>query len=104
LLDGVQPSVRSQGAAACRIGYCGLWAHPGAALCYGHRRRWKQRGCPDLEEFARACETPAGERERADLRPLPRQLRLELQYALPCRQGLSDFRCEGFSGFLLCPF
>ena len=84
-LAGVQPSVRSQGAAACRIGYCGLWAHPGAALCYGHRRRWKQRGCPDLEEFARACETPAGERERADLRPLPRQLRLELQYALQCR-------------------
>ena len=85
-LAAAGPAVRPEGAGACRIGYCDLWAHPGAALCYAHRRRWRQRGCPDLEEFARSCETPAGERERADLRPLPRQLRLELQYALQCRR------------------
>ena len=80
------PAAWAEDAAACLIGYCDLWAHPGAALCYSHRRRWKQRGYPDLEEFARACETPAAGRERADLRLLPRQLRLELQYALQCRR------------------
>jgi integrase len=84
-LAAIEPAVRPRDNADCRIGYCDLWAHPGAVLCYAHRRRWKQRGHPDLGEFARACETPAGERERADLRPLPRQLRLELQYALQCR-------------------
>jgi len=81
----LQPAARPPDAVACRIGYCELWAHPGAALCYAHRRRWKQQGCPDLKEFTRACETPAADRERADLRSLPRQLRLELQYALQCR-------------------
>ena len=85
-LAAAGPAAWAEDAAACLIGYCDLWAHPGAALCYSHRRRWKQRGYPDLEEFARACETPAGERERADLSPLPRQLRLELQYALQCRR------------------
>ncbi len=84
-LAGLEPAGRPGDAVACRIGYCQLWAHPGAALCYSHHRRWKQRGCPDLEEFARACEVPVAERERADLRPLPRQLRLELQHALQCR-------------------
>ncbi len=84
-LGTLQPASRPPDAVACRIGYCERWAHPGAVLCYAHRRRWMQRASPDLEEFARSCETPAGDRERADLRSLPRQLRLELQYALQCR-------------------
>lgn len=79
------PARQPQDPAACQIGYCELWAHPGAALCYAHRRRWKQNGSPDLAEFTRSCEVPAAGRERVDLRPLPRQLRLELQYALQCR-------------------
>ena len=41
---------------------------------------------PDPAEFARACETPPGARERADLASLPRQLKLELQYALQRRR------------------
>jgi len=41
---------------------------------------------PDLAEFARACETPPGARERADLASLPRQLKLEFQYALQRRR------------------
>ena len=57
-LAAAGPAAWAEDAAACLIGYCDLWAHPGAALCYSHRRRWKQRGYPDLEEFARACEMP----------------------------------------------
>jgi integrase len=71
---------------ACLVGYCDLWAHPGSSLCFTHRRRWKKYGMPDLAEFARACETPPGARERADLASLPRQLKLELQYALQRRR------------------
>ncbi len=73
--------------AACLVGYCDLWAHPGSSLCYTHRRRWIQHAMPDLADFARACETPpdAG-RERADLTGLPDRLRLEVQYALQCRR------------------
>ena len=74
---------------ACLISYCDLWAHPGAALCRAHARRWKDRGRPDLAEFARFCEEPRRRPpvgERADLTSLPRQLRLELQYALQRRR------------------
>jgi integrase len=73
-------------APACLVGYCDLWAHPGSSLCYTHRRRWIQHGMPDLAEFARACEIPPGARERADLAALPRQLKLEFQYALQRRR------------------
>jgi integrase len=77
---GQQPDVR-----ACVISYCEIWAHPRSLLCWGHHCRWKKHGRPDQAEFARAYETPRGEREHADLSVLPRQLRLELQYALQCR-------------------
>jgi integrase len=78
--------------AGCLIGHCGLWAHPGTVFCYSHRRRWKQRGFPDPEEFARSCEIPAGAMEHADLRPLAPHLRLEMQYALQCRHDDNTVR------------
>ena len=70
---------------SCLVGYCGLRADAGAEFCRQHRQRWRLRGRPDPGEFARECENP-DYRERVDLTPLPRQLRLEVQYALQCRR------------------
>jgi integrase len=83
---GLPPAAVQPEAPACLVGYCDLWAHPGALLCFTHRRRWMQHGMPDPAGFARACETPPGAGERADLTSLPRQLKLELQYALQRRR------------------
>ena len=80
------PAPVPPGAAACLVAYCDLWAHPGTLLCWRHCRRWRQHGMPDPAQFARACETPPGDHERADLTSLPRQLKLELQYALQRRR------------------
>ena len=81
-----QPAAKpGAGQAACRIGYCQLWAHPGAALCYSHHRQRKTQGCPDLDAFISDRGQPAGEHEQADLTALPDRLRLEVQYALQCR-------------------
>ena len=73
---------------ACLISYCDVWAQPGSALCRVHAKRWRDHGRPDPAEFARSCEAPrrAPGVERADLGSLPRQLRLELQYALQQRR------------------
>jgi integrase len=79
------PVVQHPGQAACRISYCGLWAHPGAVMCYSHHRRWKGLGRPDLEEFITGYDQAPDGRERADLTGLPDRLRLEVQYALQCR-------------------
>ena len=72
----------------CLISYCDVWAQPGSALCRVHAKRWRDHGRPDPAEFARSCEAPrrAPGVERADLESLPRQLRLELQYALQRRR------------------
>jgi integrase len=83
---GLPPATVPPDAAACLVAYCDLWAHPGTLLCWRHCRRWRQHGMPDPAEFARACETPPGDHERADLTSLPRQLKLELQYALQRRR------------------
>jgi len=80
------PAVPGAGQEACRIRYCRLWAHPAAVLCSSHHRKWKQLGCPDLEEFIGGCDQPADAREQADLTALPGRLRLEVQYALQCRR------------------
>ena len=73
---------------ACLISYCDVWAQQGSALCRVHAKRWREHGRPDLAEFARSCEAPRRVPgvERADLGSLPRQLRLELQYALQRRR------------------
>jgi len=84
-----QPAVVMSGPPpACLISYCDVWAQPGSALCRVHAKRWRDHGRPGLAEFTRSCEEPrrATAGERADLSPLPRQLRLELQYALQRRR------------------
>ena len=54
----------------------------------------RRHGCPDPAEFARECEAPRDVRPRADLSPLPRQLKLELQYALQRRRDDSAARAR----------
>jgi integrase len=70
---------------ACRIGYCSLWAQGTSAFCASHDDRWKAGGRPDAEAFAASCEDPGPGVEHIDLRRLPAQLRLEVQYVLQCR-------------------
>jgi integrase len=69
------------------VGTCDLWVNAGRPLCRGHEDRWMKAGRPDLVEFTTACEQPGpGPGERIDLRGLPPQLRLEVQYVLQSRR------------------
>jgi integrase len=86
-LAGQVPAVPPEGARACLVPACGLWAHRLTPLCVNHGHRWRKAGCPDIGEFARLRGGgPPFPDERADLRLLGSQLRLELQYALQCRR------------------
>ena len=86
-LAGLPAVVPAAGQRSCRISCCRLWAHPAAALCFAHQRRWKGLGRPALEEFIAGYDAgAASDRERADLSVLPGRLRLEIQYALQCRR------------------
>jgi integrase len=85
LAASARPAAVSPGQASCLVGPCQLWAEPTSPLCYPHLRRWWRCGRPDLAGFARWCAEPAAARQQADLTALPRQLRLEVQYALQCR-------------------
>lgn len=71
--------------ADCLIGYCRIWAHPGSPLCWVHRRRWKEHGRPDMTGFVRKYEQPR-DRESVSLAGLPRQAKLEMQYAIQRRR------------------
>jgi integrase len=86
-LAGQAPAPPPEGARACLVPGCGLWARRLTPLCVNHGHRWRKAGCPDVAEFARLCEDGRPVLgERADLRPLGSQLRLEFQYALQCRR------------------
>ena len=89
-----QPAERQPAAPSCQISYCDVWAHPGSPFCWNHDRRWRRHGCPDPAQFARQCQAPRDACERADLSPLPRQLKLELQYALQRRRDDSTARAR----------
>jgi integrase len=88
-----RPATAAPGQEPCIVDGCRLWVHPGPGangLCYRHRARWRRAGRPDPAGFARSLAESGlaaarpGNRQ-ADLSPLPRQLRLELQYALQLR-------------------
>ncbi len=70
----------------CRIEFCDLWKRGTSAFCANHDNRWKARGRPDIDEFTASYQDvgPGGS-EHIDLRRLPAQLRLEVQYMLQCR-------------------
>lgn len=90
------------GGAACRVGMCGRVSFSSTGLCNAHYQRWSKQGRPGLEGFSTATSPLTGARLRGrsdtpadghpdgassiDLRALPQQLRLEMQYALQCRR------------------
>jgi hypothetical protein len=68
----------------CRLSFCTLWTErTDNPFCKGHMTRWRNVGFPDLEEFVSGCERYG--KAFTDLRALPLQLKLELQYAAQCR-------------------
>jgi integrase len=72
----------------CRLPTCELWTTTRERLfCRSHTIRWRnwrrRTGGRDVEEFIRHCQTRGV--DRVDLRALPPQLKLELQYALQRR-------------------
>jgi integrase len=90
------------GGTACRVGTCGRVSRSSTGLCQAHGQRWRKQGRPDLEDFSALTSPLTGARLRKpglapgdrppdgessiDLRDLPPQLRLEMQYALQCRR------------------
>jgi len=87
------------GGTACRAGSCGRVSFSSTGLCNAHYQRWAKQGRRDLEDFSAATSPLTGARLRGapvsgqpdaassvDLHELPRQLRLEMQYALQCRR------------------
>jgi integrase len=82
-LDEWEPPLAKTPVAVCAIPGCMLWAELVAGWCRTHHTQWAQRGRPPAEEFIAYC-VSYGE-DRFDFRPLPPQLRLEIQYAVQCR-------------------
>ena len=75
----------------CRLPSCQLWTDaPDQPLCRSHLNRWRvwqrRTGPADLEAFLSHCQAYAV--DQIDLRDLPAQLKLEVQYALQCRADL----------------
>jgi hypothetical protein len=64
--------------------------------------------CPGVAALDRGGGQEYLAHQRAPCRQVPERRRVQvLQRGVVIaggERGLSDFRCEGFSGFLLCPF
>jgi integrase len=69
----------------CLVPYCERWAMQTSPFCRTHHKSWRRAGRPEAGEFAAARADPGTGCEWIDVRCLPRQLRLEIQYALQCR-------------------
>lgn len=81
-MDQWTPSLATT-TSVCALPGCSLWAELDGGWCRSHHARWRQRGRPPATEFIFYC-TNYGE-DHFDFRPLPEQLRLEIQYAIQCR-------------------
>lgn len=84
------------GGGPCGVGGCdGLLS--ARRMCVIHYGRWKAAGRPDVEVFVAAA-SPVARRSAArrseafDLRGLPGQVQLEVQFALQCRHDESGMR------------
>jgi hypothetical protein len=85
-----RPAVPDGDHAECRLPFCTLWTeHSGHLFCRSHQNRWRQLGCPDLEDFIDHCLTRG--KVRIDFRDLTPQLKLEFQYAVQCRYDQQRF-------------
>lgn len=70
----------------CRIVHCQLWPQAALPFCHAHAKTWKANGRPDINAFARGfAQITVTEGESVRLDQLGRQLTLEIQYALQCR-------------------
>lgn len=70
--------------AECRLPFCSLGVDSQQKIfCHNHQERWDRTGRPDAERFITDCELTGS--PHIDLRDLPRQLTMELQYGLQCR-------------------
>jgi integrase len=70
--------------AECWLPFCTLWIeNPGKVFCKNHHERWEHAGRPDVDRFVLDCELTGS--ANIDLRDLPPQLLLEMQYGLQCR-------------------
>ncbi len=80
------PVKQPEPGAACRVGHCTLWPHAGMPFCHAHAATWRANSRPDIAEFIeRFTVADCTEDETIRLGRLPAQLKLELQYALQCR-------------------
>ena len=116
LMLAIRPEFRSEvvvfapddpvfGGTVCQVGECGRVSHSSTGLCRPHYQRWTRHGRPDLNDFRRATSSLVGAQLRqagkprpdgqnpppdgascVDLRGLPPQLRLEMQYVLQRRR------------------
>jgi site-specific recombinase XerD len=85
------PKLNNQLRAVCLIPDCELWAQPTSPFCRTHHRTWIVRGRPELDGYLTRFDDaydrgglPAY--ETVDLRGLPSQLKLEMQYVLQRRR------------------
>ncbi len=83
-LAGLAP-VHDPGHPVCALSYCTLWTQGRSLFCVNHRSRWEAVGRPDIGEFVVLCESYGDDRFDFRLLGDRRQLKLELQYALQCR-------------------
>jgi integrase len=80
------PALRPAAATECGLPFCTLWTEsPEKKFCKQHHDRWTAAGRPPVERFVVDCELSGT--AAIDMRELPAQLTLELQYGL---QGRAD--------------
>jgi integrase len=71
--------------AVCQVGHCQLWPQAALPFCHAHAYTWKANGRPDVAVFVDRFTDSITEEETIRLDRLRPLLRLELQYALQCR-------------------
>jgi hypothetical protein len=57
-LASVPPAALQPGQATCQVGFCPLWSHPRAVLCYYHHGRWKDSAAPAWPGSSPATSSP----------------------------------------------
>lgn len=88
-----QPAVETEDTPdTCPVPGCVLWLQPRWPFCRSHGRAWIYHGRPAVADYLSRFDEPdtyasgLPDYEHIDLRELPAQLKLEMQYALQCRR------------------
>lgn len=86
------PPVPENLPASCPVPGCDLWVQPRWPFCRSHGRSWSYHGRPAVANYLSRFDEPdtyasgLPDYEHIDLRELPAQLKLEMQYTLQCRR------------------